>query len=272
MTTTAIDMDRVRERFNELFIKKYGRLKRLPNITKRIPIPHLCPNDVNRQLMIKFKYNDMTEGEEKEFHEAIKKIIYKVMHKNGVMMDWEDVYQEIWKKIVKSKHTWQEWKGTMVSTWITIVANSVINTLHQSVNRYNSRFCLYDDLLSNTDGQDDSGNHSTCDSIAFELDEDSLSDNELKKLLWKEQFEEFREKLNDAEAYVFGIIVSMSNAILDAHDKRGRIPYKELREKTGYDESTFDLIIYNIKRKYCDTFNIKMPEQDSGGLDDGFLF
>jgi hypothetical protein len=39
----------------------------------------------------------------------------------------------------------------MVSTWITIVANSVINTLRQNVNRHNSRYCLYEDLCASAD-------------------------------------------------------------------------------------------------------------------------
>ena len=241
----------------EKFKNKYGKIKYRETITKRRPVKNLCPNDINRRLMIKFKYGNLKGTEEKEFHEAIKKIIYKVMHKNNVMMAWEDVYQEIWKKIVKSKHTWKEWKGTMVSTWITIVANSVINTLHQSVNRYNSRFCLYDDMLPSSENPDEASQQNTIDMIVFETDEDEMGDNELKKRLWKEQFEEFREKLDEAESFVFNIIVSMSNDILDAYDKKLKIPYNELRKQSGYDDVTFSTIIYNIRKKYYDTFHIK---------------
>jgi DNA-directed RNA polymerase specialized sigma24 family protein len=250
----AIDM----EKFKSI----YGKIKYLETITARHPVKSICSNDINRKLMIKFKYGDLTLSEEHEFHEAIKKMIYKVMHKNCVMMDWEDVYQEIWKKIVKSKHTWKEWKGTMVSTWITIVANSVINTLHQSVNRYNSRFCLYDDLVSSSEPQDNNNGNSqdTEDVIVFRTDEESMSDSELKKTIWNEQFEEFRAKLDKAESFVFDIIVSMSGDILDAYDKNLKIPYRELREKSGYDEATFAMVIYNIKKKYSETFNIKMDD------------
>jgi DNA-directed RNA polymerase specialized sigma24 family protein len=89
------------------------------------------------------------------------------MHSNNVMMDWDDVYQEIWKKIIRCRHTWNESKGTMVSTWITIVANSVINTLRQSVNKYRSRYCLYDDICSSSDEENESSDREKCDFVQF---------------------------------------------------------------------------------------------------------
>ncbi len=253
----------------EKFKSVYGKIKYREKIGKRMPVACSCPSDINRKLMIKFKYGNLTRAEEKEFHEAIKKIIYKVMHKNNIMMDWEDLYQEIWKKIIKSKHTWKESKGTMVSTWITIVANSVINTLHQSVNRYNSRFCLYDDILPASDGQDDGANkQEKCDFIVFDMDEESMADSDLKKTMWKEQYEEFMGTLDEAEKFVFGRIISMSSNILDAYDKNVRIPYKELQTKTGYDDATFATIIFNIKKKYRKTFNLRPPEDDKVVLTD----
>lgn len=248
----SIDMDK--------FKAKYGKIHYLENIEKRHPVIPACQNDINRKLMIKFKYGNMTQMEENEFHEAIKKIIYKVMHKNNVMMDWNDVYQEIWKKIIKSKHTWKEWKGTMVSTWITIVANSVINTLRQGVNRYNSRFCLYDDIVAPTDGEDNQQNK--CDAVAFNSEDERVEDTEMKRMMFKEQFEDFMDKLDKAESFVFGIIMSMQDDIMDSYDGRLKIPYNEIRAKSGYDEVTFAMVIYNIKKKYCDVFNVKLSESE----------
>ncbi len=260
----------------ETFRSRYGKIRYLEEITCRHPVPRLCKSDINRALMIKFKYGNLTKDEENQFHDAIKKMIFKVMHKNNVMMDWDDVYQEIWKKIGKSRHTWKEWKGTMVSTWITIVANSVINTLRQTVNRYNSRFVLYDDLIQPSEDGDGNQQQNKCDIIAFENEEDRMSDSGMKKMMWNEQYAEFRDKLNDAERMVFDIIVSMQDDILDAYDNRLKIPYKELRAKSGYDDATFSMIIYNIKRKYCETFNLKFVEYDehpeNDGSDTEFLF
>ena len=260
----------------EKFRSRYGRIRYLDVIACRHPVPKLGKTDINRSLMIKFKYGNLTPSEEVQFHEAIKKMIYKVMHSNNVMMDWNDVYQEIWKKICKSRHTWKEWKGTMVSTWITIVANSVINTLRQTVNKYNSRFVLYDDLMqSNDDGSQNSENK--CDAVVFESNEGLMTDGAMRKMLWDEQYAEFVDKLDSAEKMVLGIIVSMQDDILDAFDNRLKIPHKELRAKTGYDEATFAMIVYGIKRKYCETFNIDFleynddkPEGDDS--DTEFLF
>lgn len=267
MNRMAIDMERFRSR--------YGRIRYLESISRRIPVRRMCQNDINRKLMIKFKYGNLSESEAKDFYEKMKKMIYKVMHTNNVMMDWDDVYQEIWKKIIKAKHTWKEWKGTMVSTWITIVANSVINTLRQNVNRYNSRFCLYDDMLAPSEDGDDYDGKSNCDFVAFVNEEEHLNDDGMKKMIWREQFEEFRNKLDPAEKLVFDIIMQMQEDILDACDKKIRIPYGEIRSRTGYDDATFALIVYNIKRKYCDTFGEKFGDSRSvedDGSDTEFLF
>ena len=262
-----VDMDRFRS--------KYGKIRYLEEIEKRHPVNAICQNDINRKLMIKFKYGNMTCDEENQFHEAIKKIIYKVMHKNNVMMDWNDVYQEIWKKIIKSKHTWKEWKGTMVSTWITIVANSVINTLRQTVNRYNSRFCLYDDLVPQTSSEDDeSSSDQKADALAFATDDERMQDDGVKRMMWKEQFDEFMSKLDSAEAFVFGIILSMQDDIIDSYEGRLKVPYNEIRTKSGYDEPTFAMVIYSIKKKYCETFNMPFSniEVVPDDTDTEFLF
>ena len=88
---------------------------------------------------------------------------------------------------------------------------------------------------------------------------------------------EFIDKLDSAEKMVFDIIMSMQDGILDAFDNKRKIPYKELKDKSGYDEATFAMIIYGIKRKYCETFNIDFleynddkPEGDDS--DTEFLF
>ena len=253
---------------------RYGRIPYRETIDARHPVTAVCGNDINRALMIKFKYGNMTRDESRAFHEAIKKIIYKVMHTNNVMMNWDDVYQEIWKKIVKCKHTWKEWKGTMVSTWITIVANSVINTLRQNVKRYNSRFCLYDDLMASSDSEEGAGQQNNGDSLAFENGDERLSDSATASMQWSEQYEQFRNSLEPAEAFVFGVAVSMSDDILDKYDRSLKIPYSELRARTGYDEATFAVIMYNIRKKYCEAFDTKFEERpvDSGDGESELLF
>ena len=76
----------------EKFRSRYGKIRYLDAIACRHPVPKFGKADINRSLMIKFKYGNLTPSEEMQFHESIKRMIYKVMHSNNVMMVWDDVY------------------------------------------------------------------------------------------------------------------------------------------------------------------------------------
>lgn len=261
---------------NEEFKHKYGKIRYNPVIEKRNPVCGINIKDRNRELMIKFKYNNITDREGYEFHDAIKKIIYKVMHTNNVMMDWDDVYQEIWKKITHCRHTWKEWKGTMVSTWITIVANSVINTLRQKVNKHNSRFCLYDDLFQPSNDSDSDGNQSQekCDFLAFSVQDDGIEDAETKKRMLSEKMNEFLNSLSQVERHIYNMALAMEDKIIDSYDRNFKLPYNELKAKTGYDGATFAIIMYNIKKKYCEAFGVRFVDnaKKDDGSDTEYLF
>lgn len=260
---------------NEEFKYKYGKIKYLPVIEKRNPVSGINIKDINRSLMIKFKYNNITDKEGYEFHDAIKKIIYRVMHTNNILMDWDDVYQEIWKKIVCCRHTWKEWKGTMVSTWITIVANSVINTLRQKVNKHNARFCLYDDLFPPSNDLDSDGyqNQEKCDFLAFSMQDEGIEDAGTKKRVLSEKMNEFLSSLNQVERHVYDMALVMEDKIIDSYDHNSKLPYNELKTKTGYDSATFAIIMYNIKKKYCAAFGIRLVDNaKDDGSDTEYLF
>lgn len=261
---------------NEEFKYKYGKLKYHHVVEKRNPVCGINIKDRNRSLMIKFKYSNITDREGYEFHDAIKKIIYKVMHTNNVLMDWDDVYQEIWKKIVGCRHTWKEWKGTMVSTWITIVANSVINTLRQKVNKHNSRFCLYDDLLTlnNDSNSDGNQNYENCDFLAFGMHDEGIEDAGMKKRVFREKMNEFLNSLNQVERHIYDMVLAMEDKIIDSYDYNSKFPYNELKAKTGYDNATFSIIMYNIKKKYCAAFDVRLVnnEKKGDGSDTEYLF
>ena len=250
---------------SEWFLERYGKIKVLDEVKYRNPVLNTCQKDKNRSLMLKFKYGNLSPSEEIEFHEAVKNLIYKVMHTNNVMMDWDDVYQEIWRKIIKSKHSWDEDKGTYASTWITIVASTVISTLRANVNKMNSRYCLYDDILPASSESDDAGTDYKMDSLNQESGFDQEEDPDpIKKVIWKEQYEIFLKSLDPAEASVMQGISSMEDKFIAAADKGGgKMPFSELREKLGYDESTFNILLYNIRRKYCEAFDKEFLESSS---------
>ena len=246
----------------EWFLERYGKIRVMDSIPYRNPVKNTCVNDRNRALMLKFKYGNLTASEEYQFHEAMKNLIYKVMHTNCVMMDWDDVYQEIWRKICRSKHTWDEDKGTYVSTWITIVASTVISTLRTNVSKYNSRFVRYDDIPSSSDSGDGGGADYKMDSLTEEAEEDMS----MRASIWREQYDYFLDMLEPAERSVMQGITSMEDKFLSAAEKEGgrrTMPFNALREKMGYDEATFNIILYNIRRKYCDAFDQEFVESSS---------
>ena len=254
------------------FRKKYGKLKVLDSVSCRTPVVNTAPNDKNRRLMLKFKYGNLTKAEENEFHESVKNLIYKAMHTNSVMMDWEDVYQEIWMKITKSKHTWDENKGTYVSTWITIVASTVINTLRSSVRRRESHVLLYDDVLPSSEA---SGHEASTDYKMNSLFEHSsdMEDQSSRRYFWYSQYDEFLASLDEAEKAVMEAIKQMEDKFVRAYEKkRTTLPFKEVCDALGYDEATFHVILYNIRRKYCEAFDRPCPEEEISSDADGSCF
>jgi len=236
------------------FERKYGRLHLRRQIGDRIPVtPGKAAGDPNRRLMIKFKYNDMTSDEETLFHESVKNLIYKVMHTNNVMMDWEDVYQEIWKKISRCKCGWKENKGTYVSTWITIVANSVINTLREKVRRRNSRMCLYDDIGLDDERSGCAGFEQGDAVEEFFNDGAALMDRSFVSSLYKDSYRDFVRSLDPVERRIMDAVHEKQEEIIDGFERRNtKMPLQMIRQSLGYDESTFIAILSCIYRKYCE--------------------
>ena len=206
-------------------------------------------NDPNRILMIKFKYNISTDAEETKLYENIKNLIYKAMHKNNVMMPFEDVCQEIWKKIIKSKHTWNELKGTRVSTWIVVVANSVINTLRKEVTKYNSRYCLYEDLNSEKDGDETDDIESSVALKNHVLDED------YDVPVYENNFANFYKELTAKEKRLVDVAFKMSDRNAAKNYNQGRISILSLRRKLGVDQETYDKIISGMREKFYSHFD-----------------
>ncbi len=266
----------------EEFDRKYGRLHIRRKIGARVPVvPGKASADPNRKLMIKFKYNDLNQAEEYLFHENIKNLIYKVMHTNNVMMDWEDVYQEIWKKISRCKYGWKEFKGTYVSTWITIVANSVINTLRTRVKRRNARFCLYDDIGLEDVGINDTGAMDKGDAVEeFFNKGDALIDQTLIAGLRQDDYQDFLKSLDPIERRIMDAIHERQEEIVDGFERRNtQAPIQLVRQSLGYDESTFTAILACIYQKYCDICNrgflkrhAPPGQDDDSSSEEGTLF
>ena len=227
-------------------------------------------NDPNRALMIKFKYDTITDAEFEQFHNAVKKLIYKAMHSNQVMMEWDDIYQEIWQKIIRSKHTWKENKGTFVSTWITIVAHSVLNTLRQGVIKRNTHICLYDDLKASPDSGESTSE--MAEVVLFHKGSESFLEKiggQMNSNMWSVDFQTFMQSLTLAEKTVIKAAFDLEDEFLSAYYKGVRKPFAELRHRTGYDETTLVTILNNARRKYESLFNTKLKSGNEDCRIDG---
>ena len=88
----------------EEFKKKYGKIKVLDKITKRHPITNIKISDPNRELMIKFKYGNLTTQEQNQFHQNIKKLVYKVMHSNNIMSAFNNLFPDFLINIIPFHH------------------------------------------------------------------------------------------------------------------------------------------------------------------------
>lgn len=224
------------------FAFKYGKVKPARLCGGRVPVRAYGGNDINRKLMIGFKYGTLSASENNQFHEAIRKIIYRVMHTNNVMMDWDDVYQEIWKKIIRYRHTWKESRGTKVSTWVTIVANSVINTLRNTVRRYRSRYMLYNDMV---DEEEETGEE-YADVLALK---NGSAPDAAGGMCAAIDLVEFRKSLTKPEAMALDAMLAIGGEIMKAYSSGSRMPIEKIAEKCGLDECELRLALAGMGEK-----------------------
>lgn len=212
--------------------------------------PSLCTvdanangKDPNRELMIKFKYDLATEQDIQQFHENVKKLIYKAIHSNRTNMDFNDLYQEIWKKIIKSKNSWNEQKDIQVSTWIVCVANSVINGCRSKINQHNSRYCLYDDIYPESEDENER------DFLSRKV---ISEENPYHKTAFSDDYNHFYESLNDNERKVLRALYEInSNSRIK---KYGKIPYRHIRNKLSLKQDELLAIIDGLKSKFVGSF------------------
>ena len=204
-------------------------------------------DDPNRELMIKYKYDRITEKELDQLHLQLQNLIYDSIRKNYIKMDIKDVYQEIWKKIAKAKHSWNENNGTRVSTWIVCVCMSVINGLRMNLKKHNDRYCLYNDLSFNQEDEDVEGENLA---IKYSL----INDVPLKEFLQSESMKRFIDSLNDTEKDIIDIVL---NSTIDDFNESSSLKYKKkkitkifIKEKSGLNQKEFKDVMDKLKFKF----------------------
>ena len=206
-------------------------------------------DDPNRQYMIKYKYDTITNEELNKFHDQLQKLIYDTIRKNFVQVEIKDVYQEIWKKISKAKHSWNENMGTKVSTWIVLVCLSVINGLRAKAKKHQDRYVLYNDLCPNDENNENNEKGQTI-AIKFGL----VDDKEQRQIAYKEDLKYFLDSLNEKEKSIVDLIL---NVDVDELNKNGNIKYKRkritktfIRSKMNMKLKDFQKVMNGLQKKY----------------------
>ena len=52
----------------------------------------------------------------------------------------------------------------------------------------------------------------------------------------------------------------MQENFIHAHEHGVRLPHNNLKQKLGYDDCTYNTLIYNIRKKYCSVFDREFEE------------
>lgn len=211
--------------------------------------PKKVEDDPNRQLFIKYKYNKITESQLKQLHDQLQKLIHDVIRKNYIIMDQKDVYQQIWKKIAKAKHSWNEDAGTKVSTWIVIVCISVINGLRLKVKKNRQRYVLYNDLNPQIQ-QDDNNQRGQTMALKYGM----LEQKPLQNLCFSQQMSNFLEQLTEQEKNIVDIIlnVDLKDLNKNGNDKyvKKQITKSYIQQKIGVKGKQFVEIFEGLKQKF----------------------
>lgn len=205
--------------------------------------------DPNRQLMIKYKYDTITSQQLYELHNKLSKLIYDIIRKNYINMSKQDVYQQIWKKISKAKHSWNQNAGTKVSTWIVIVCISVINGLRLKCKKYNQRYVLYNDISSN---EEDNEQIQECQKFA--ISNGLLNYNNFQQLYFSQQMQLFLKSLNDKQKSIVNMILTVNQDQLNQNGNEKYIKKKMtknyLYKKSGMKQKQFQKQMIQIQQRF----------------------
>lgn len=106
-------------------------------------------SDFLAERMCKFKYDELGQTELNEFYNDVQLLIWKLIHTNYCPLNKMDLHQDIWQHITKVKHTWDETRGTKVSTWLFHVITSKIKTLRKYSTRRNN--IIYENAFAQND-------------------------------------------------------------------------------------------------------------------------
>lgn len=225
-----------------------------------------CKTDLetrNRELMIKYKYEKITDKELNELHKNLEKLIYQIIHKNFISENFNDVNAEIWQKIAKYKDKWDENKGFYVSTWIAKVAFNVIQTMRRSSIIRKNRYMSVDDLKV----KDKKGNEKNIDIEKYLKKQ--KDNNENQRSLMSKIIEKCMDNLTDIEKSIVSLYLEEDpeKLYLDGEDriyKRKKATVSFIKKKLNLTTKEYNNHINSIREKYEKTRENTDYESDFG--------
>ena len=221
----------------------------------------------NKELMIKYKYDNITDDELSELYTNLEKLIFKIVRSNYVTENFGDVCNEIWRRIAKYKHKWDENNGDYVTTWVGKVAINVIQTLRKRSMLYRARNVSYDGMV--TFGKGGEEKEVEMDKLIADNKDDS---GEKRKVFYEnimscfDVFDETEKKI--VELFLEG---DTENLVIDDENRTYKRRYASasfIKKKLSLTQNEYNKYIKSIGEKY-----VSKQEQDpNDGIDYGMLY
>lgn len=234
------------------------------NIQPQVYIPK---KERNMELMIKYKYDTITKEELDELYLGLERLIYKIIKSNYVTENFNDVCNEIWRRIAKYKHKWDETKGDYVTTWVGKVAMNVINTLRKRTMTYRSRNVSLDGMVTCDKG----GEEKPVDMEQLVADNHDESGERRKKFY--DNLMDCFDLFNDTEKEIIKLFLESNpeNLVLENEDRTYKRRYASasfIKKKLNLTQNEYNNYIKSIGEKYVS----KQKQIPNDGIDYRVLY
>lgn len=205
-------------------------------------------NEILRNLMVKFKNDEITNEELEDFRQRIDKLLWKTIHSKYCTDLKEDVYQEVWRKLTVAKVYWREDVNVYVSTWLWRVAISAIGDL-----RYKTVKRKGEISLSDLETDDESSS-----TILERIIQENKQSNAMMKNL--EKVYEFVDSLAGVDRCIVDLIINPGEKVLavanvNKKHSRSRLTKDEIMKFVGLEYDEFCERLDALREKFYQIMN-----------------
>jgi hypothetical protein len=199
-------------------------------------------NDLNA-LMLKFKYDSITDTEYEQFTEEVNKLYGKAYERmfRSSPISYEEGLQNVWQRLLMKRHTWNEDLAFAFSTWFWRIVQSELGTMKYKDERRNNHGAI---LYMH---DDDAG-----------FDENEIVDvaeGQEVKLLVLEAIDTFRHSLRGTDAQLISLVLDVPDEVLDECNegrkrKRNRMYLCDLQKVLGLFASQLKTRIERLRKRF----------------------